>query len=102
MEERFIGNVGDPGLHDGSITAVRTVEESVEVDVAGADGQLLQIRFDGVEAIAANEPIGMIVYALAEPHSEPPLRMFSFTNWDESDSASLAISCRVCECSRVA
>jgi hypothetical protein len=102
MEERFIGNVGDPGMHDGSITAVRTLGQLVEVDVAGADGQLFQIRFGGVEAVAANDPVGMIVYALAELHSEPPLRMYSFTNWDESDSASLTITCRGCECSRVA
>jgi hypothetical protein len=52
------------------------------------------LRFDGVESVAANEPVGMVLYALAELHDAPPLRRFSFTNWDESEDAALVITAR--------
>jgi hypothetical protein len=33
----------------------------------------------------------MMLYALSELHAEPPLRRFSFANWDDADEAFLEI-----------
>lgn len=87
----FIGYVGPPELHDGSIVQVQESSEGVKVSVQGDDGKPFVVAFSGVRSTSSNRPEGMILYGLAEMKEEGPCRKFIFLNWDEKDEAKLEI-----------
>ncbi len=74
---------------------MRVAGESLDVDVEGAAGDHFRCRFEGVDSIESNDPVGMLLFALAEQEHVPPLRRFKFLNWDEEESDQrLAVTCR--------
>jgi hypothetical protein len=87
----FIGYVGPPELHDGSIVQVQESSQGIKVSVQGDDGKPFVIVFSGVRNTSSNRPEGMILYGLAEMKEEGPGRKFVFLNWDEKDAAKLEI-----------
>jgi hypothetical protein len=87
----FIGYVGEPDFHDGSVVAVERAKDSARVRVRGASGKILVAEFSGVQAVRSNRPEGMLLYALTETRGEPPLRCFVFANADEDSQAVLEI-----------
>jgi hypothetical protein len=91
VDASFVAYVGEPDFHDGSIISVEQDNTTARVRVRGASGRVYVVAFDGVAALRANCPEGMMLYALSELHAEPPLRRFSFANWDDADEAFLEI-----------
>ena len=87
----FIGYVGDPDFHDGSILSVEQQEGMARVRVRGASGKHFRVDFNGVGAVRANRPVGMVLYALSEMGALPPMRRFVFANWDERSDADLEV-----------
>lgn len=83
--------VGDPDFHDGQVVTVSRSGSHVQVEVRGASGRTYEVAFSGVESVTQVRPEGMLLYALTEMPSEPPLRRFVFANWDEEDEASLEV-----------
>ena len=90
-ELSFVGYVGDPDFHDGSVLAVEERGGTVRVRVRGASGKFFVVEFGGVQAVRAVHPEGMILYALSELSGEPPLRRFSFANWEYDSDAYLTV-----------
>src|SRR5215211_4400311 len=91
MVRSFVGYIGDADFHDGSVLAVEQEGEAVRVRVRGASGKLFVVDFGGVRAVRANDPEGMVLYALSELSGEPPLRRFTFANWDDDSGAYLEV-----------
>ncbi len=91
MESPFLGYIGDPDFHDGTILAFEQQSETVHVKVQGASGSLLLVVFSGVAGVRANNPEGMVLYALCELSGKLPLRRFAFANWDQDNAAFLEI-----------
>ena len=87
----FIGYVGEPDFHDGSVIAVERRGDSVRVRVRGASGKVFVAEFSGVHAVRSSKPEGIILYALSEMQGQPPCRRFVFANSDEQDEAGLEI-----------
>jgi hypothetical protein len=87
----FVGYVGDPDFHDGSILTVDRRGDVVRVRVRGASGKTFIVHFSAVGAVRANQPEGMLLYALSEITCKPPLRRFVFANWDEDSKAHLEV-----------
>src|SRR5262245_60488157 len=87
----FVGYVGDPDFHDGSVVATEHDGGIFRVRVRGASGTVFRVDFGGVRAVRANHPEGMVIYALTELSGEPPVRCFSFANWDDEGSAYLQV-----------
>jgi len=87
----FLGYVGDPDLHDGSIASVDQCGDNVRVRVRGFSGKFFIVSFTGVRALRASEPEGMMLYALIEYSCQPPTRRFVFANWDDDSKACLEI-----------
>jgi hypothetical protein len=83
--------VGNPSLHDGSVESIDHVGSTVEVRVRSSEGDLYVLRFAGVEAVEANRPVGMLLYAFVEESGDEPHRRFVFANWDEDDDAMLTV-----------
>jgi hypothetical protein len=90
-EPSFVGYIGDPDFHDGTVTAVEQQDTTVRVGIRGASGKCFVVEFGGVRALRANRPVGMLLYALSELSGTPPLRRFSFANWDDDDDAFLEV-----------
>lgn len=90
-DEPSIRHVGPCEIHDAHVIEVLQQDSRVEVRLKDASGTEFTIAFEGVEAIAAVRPVGMMVYSLLEMGSAPPLRRFVFANWDEESEASLEI-----------
>jgi len=90
-DSMFVGYVGEADFHDGSIEAVEQEDGTFHVRVRGFSGKLYIVTFNGVRAVRANRPEGMVLYALSEVRCEPPLRRFVFNNWDDEDDATLAV-----------
>ena len=90
-DSSFIRYVGEADFHDGSIVSVEQHEENVRVRVRGASGKVFVVDFSGVREVRANEPEGMMLYALSEMTSQPPLRRFVFANWDDQSKAILEV-----------
>jgi hypothetical protein len=91
MEERLIGHVGDPRIHDAVVETVRESPGAVAVVVRTEAGEALTVSFAGVHSVKSHRPVGMMLYALSELESCGPGRHFQFANWDEDDDASLEI-----------
>jgi hypothetical protein len=87
----FIGYVGEPDFHDGSVVAVERRDDSVRVRVRGASGKVFVAEFSGVHAVRSSKPEGMLLYALSEMQGQPPYRRFVFANSEEQDAAALEI-----------
>jgi len=87
----FIGYVGEPDFHDGSVLTVEQTEDSVRVRVRGASGKTFVAEFTGVRDVRSSRPEGMLLYALSELRGQPPFRRFVFANSDEQDEAALEI-----------
>ena len=77
-EPSFVGYIGDPDFHDGAVTAIEQQDTTVRSGIHGASGKSFVVEFGGVRALRANRPVGMLLYALSELRSTPPLRRFSF------------------------
>ena len=90
----FIGYIGSPEIHDGSVLGVEHDGDWTRVVIRSEKGYQFALEFLGVESVESNQPEGMIVYALCEMKADAPLRSFVFTNWDEDDDASLEILAR--------
>src|SRR4051794_25394093 len=90
-EAAFVGYVGDADFHDGSVWAVEHQGTTARVWVRGASGNVFVVEFGGVRAVRANQPEGMVLYALSELRGEPPLRRFAFANWDDDSPAHLEV-----------
>jgi hypothetical protein len=90
-DDDFVGYVGDPDFHDGSILRVIADVDVVRVAVRGSSGQEFAVEFRGVEAVRANRPEGMMIYSLSEMRTRTAARLFVFTNWEVDDEASLEV-----------
>ena len=73
-DSSFVGYVGDPDFHDGSIVSVDERDGTVRVRVRSASGKLFVVDFSGVAEVRAVDPEGMMLYALSEMSCQPPLR----------------------------
>jgi hypothetical protein len=87
----FIGFIGDADFHDGSIEAIEEQGAIVRVRIRGASGRIHLVEFDRTQAVRANQPEGMMLYAVSEFAHEPPLRTFVFANWEENSAAYLEV-----------
>ena len=87
----FVGYVKDADYHDATILSVEQTGDVVRVRVCGYDEKIFVSEFSGVQAVRATRPEGMMLYALSEMSSAPPLRRFVFTNWHDDDDAALEI-----------
>jgi hypothetical protein len=90
-EASFVGYVGDPDFHDGSVLAVEHRGGTARVRVRGASGRAFVVDFGGVRAVRANQAEGMALYALSELGGQPPVRRFAFANWDDDSPAYLEV-----------
>jgi hypothetical protein len=90
-EPSFVDYIGDRDFHDGAVTAVEQEHTTVRVGIRGASGRSFVVEFGGVRALRANCPVGMLLYALIERSSTPPLRRFSFAKWDDDNDAFLEV-----------
>jgi hypothetical protein len=84
-DKKFKSYVGDPDFHDGTIRRVSRESSLLSVEVEGHSGARYLVRFTGVESVISVDPEGMVVYALDEMETEPPLREFHFANSNEPD-----------------
>ena len=64
------------------------------LQIQSHDGHSFALEFPVVAGIHAVGPEGVMLYALAEMRTRPPLRRFVFVNWDEEDEAALEIVAR--------
>jgi hypothetical protein len=87
----FIGYVGEPDFHDGSVLTVERTNDSVRVRVRGASGKIFVAEFTGIRDVRSSRPEGMLLYALSEMCGQPPFRRFVFANSDDKDEAALEI-----------
>jgi hypothetical protein len=78
-------------FHDGSVVSVEQQFGKASVRVRGASDKMFVVDFGGVRAVRANQPEGMMLYALSELSGEPPLRRFAFANWHEDSPAFLEV-----------
>src|SRR5262245_30384268 len=87
----FVGYVKDADYHDATVLSIDTAGDIVRVRVRGYDEKIFVSEFGGVRTVRATRPEGMMLYALSEMRSTPPLRRFVFTNWHDDDDAALEI-----------
>lgn len=83
----FKGYVGDPNIHDGTITKIKHEGDEVRVILKDGSGKVITVDFIEVKSIRSNRPDAMILYSLTEMKNEPPFRLFVFVNWEERDDA---------------
>ncbi|MFZ0816962.1 MAG: hypothetical protein WAM78_15670 [Candidatus Sulfotelmatobacter sp.] len=57
----------------------------LSVELEGYSGTRYVVRFTGVESMVSHAPEGMVVYALVEMETQPPLREFVFANSKEHE-----------------
>jgi hypothetical protein len=81
MASSFIGYVGNPDIHDGTVLDVEQSERMAKVHLRGASGRNWIAEFQNVHAIRSITPIGMLLYSLSEMSAVPPVRRFVFVNW---------------------
>jgi hypothetical protein len=90
----FVGYVGDPRIHDGIIQSIQVDNQKLDVVVKAYDGPSILVEFYGVESIRQNLAEDMILYALSEMKTTPPLRHFVFVNSDDDSEAFLEVLAR--------
>ena len=95
---KFVGYVGDPDFHDGTIEGIVRDSDRLLVTVRAYSGARFHVEFVDVELVSSTEPEGMTIYAFSEMSAEPPLRRFVFANSfepdEESGRRSLEVACR--------
>jgi hypothetical protein len=91
LKDQFVGYVGDPDFHDGSIREIHIDGNTAQVTVRGYSGNHYRVTFTGVESVVARRPHEVWLYALAEMRCNEPLRLFSFTNNEDEDNAMLEV-----------
>jgi hypothetical protein len=87
-ETRFIGHIGVPAIHDGTIIAVEAHDAALSVVIEPQQAwsaKRIRITFHCVERVLAKQPEGMLLYGLSEWTDSSPLRRFVFTNWYDKD-----------------
>ena len=90
-EGEFVAYVGFADIHDGTVVRATAEGNTAEVVIKGFSGHEHRILFDGLEGVEMNEPEGMLLYALCEMRTKPPLRKFVFGNNREDDQKSLSV-----------
>src|ERR1043165_6340073 len=93
----FVGYIGPPEIHDGTIYRVYSDDQSLTVVVIDANEQEIRFHFVEVDAIDTVEPDGMFLYGLLEMEHEPPFRRFVFVNWDDEDTRRLEVVSKAIE-----
>src|SRR5262249_32980691 len=94
MADEFLAYVGNPDFHDGSIVSVEQLATTARVRVRGESGKEYVVEFSGFASVRAISPEAMVLYALSELRGDPPLRRFSFANWDDESESLLEIDAR--------
>ena len=88
-EQRFIGYIQEPDVHDGVIVKatyqngfLRSVFDKrvVLVVVLTYEDRLFVIRFSRVRSASIINADGMRLYSLSEMHATPPFRRFVFVD----------------------
>jgi hypothetical protein len=64
--DEFIGYVGDPDFHDGSLLRVVVEGDLVRIVLQGASGQEYDVRFRRGGVVRSSRPEGMIIYAIGK------------------------------------
>jgi hypothetical protein len=82
--------VGPADVHDAHIRDVARSEDGLTVTLETCEGAELVARFEGVEAVREQDPVGMMIYGLFARDSAGE-SCFSFSNWDEDDPAFLEV-----------
>jgi hypothetical protein len=98
VSDDFVAYRGDADLHDGTVLSVHHEGDEARVIVRGGSGSQFEIGFSGVASLTQYRAEGMTLYAVAEMKTDPPLRRFVFTNWDDEDDASLELVARDVDC----
>jgi hypothetical protein len=91
MAPEFVGYVGIPDFHDGTIKSVRREVDQVWVVIRGATGREYTVAFSGVESLNSASPEGMTIYSISEMRAADPLRLFAFANWDDNPTVFLEV-----------
>ena len=91
QESTFIGYVGEPDFHDGSVLKVDRVDDSVRVRIRGNSGKTYLVTFGAVLQVRSDRPEGMLLYALSEFAGELPIRRFVFANWEDESVSKLEV-----------
>ncbi|UKS29630.1 hypothetical protein LOZ80_12115 [Paenibacillus sp. HWE-109] len=93
MEEKdqFLGYLGDYRVHDSKIEGIFWENTILIVTLRSCEGEVVVVKFYGVQTINSNRPIGMMLYSVSEMKENEPFRKFLFVNWDEEDNASFEI-----------
>ena len=94
LEPSFVGYLARDEFEDASIADVGEVADIVRVRIRDVGGKTFVAIFEGVCAVRANEPVGMMPYAIGEWSGEPPFRRFVFLNWDDNSDGFLHIDAR--------
>ena len=98
MADASVAYRDDAELHDGTVLSVYRGADEAQVVVRGGSGGQFEIRFAGVASLTQHRAEGMMLYAVAEMKTDPPLRRFVFANWDDEDDASLEVVAREIDC----
>lgn len=95
-EEKVIGYIGDYRIHDSSIKAIVSDEDTIQVSLITEDNEMISAKFVGVKSVESNKAEGMIIYSIVEKEEKSHFRKFVFVNWDEEDDASLEVIAQDC------
>jgi len=93
----FVGYVGEPDFHDGSVLELERSDDSVRVRVRGNSGKTYFVTFRNVKQLRENRPEGMLLYALSELTGQPPIRRFVFANWDDDSESVIEVDAETIE-----
>ncbi|WP_426451962.1 hypothetical protein ACP26L_07760 [Paenibacillus sp. S-38] len=89
--EEFLAYIGDYRIHDSNVESILWENTLLSVTLKGYEGERIVIKFNGVQTINSNRPLGMMLYALSEMRINGPYRKFLFANWRDEDDASLEV-----------
>ena len=89
--DEFVGYVGHPDFHDGTVMYVGSTSDGVVVDIDGASGQKFIVEFCGVTDMRSNHAEVMMLYGLVEMRTPRGTKRFVFANWDEESNAYLEV-----------
>jgi hypothetical protein len=79
--DEFIGYVGNPDFHDGTVVRVRQEHDCASVSIRGASGQVYVVLFLGITAVRATDPEGMMIDSMTEMRSQLPVVVISPQLW---------------------
>jgi hypothetical protein len=90
-QAEFVAYLGPVEIHDGVIKTVRRQNATLAVEIRGADGATIVVRFRNVSEVRETRAEGMMVYALAEYRHRGGQRHFEFANWEIEDDGALVV-----------